>query len=76
MHSTISWTTQSRQAEFINSRVLLVILIHSREKKRKSLFVNTEEVNKETNSIITEPTPIGKRDMDIPASSLRQKYDQ
>ena len=76
MHSTISWTTQSRQTEFTNSRVLFVILIHSREKKRKSLFVNTEEVNKETTCIITEPTPIGKRDMDIPASSLRQKYDK
>ena len=76
MHSTISWTTQSRQTEFINSRVLFVILIHSREKKRKSLFVNTEEANKETTFIITEPTPVGKRDIDIPASSLRQKYDK
>ena len=52
------------------------ILIHCREKKRKSLFVNTEEANKETTFIITEPTPVGKRDIDIPASSLRQKYDK
>ena len=46
-------------------------------RKRKNLHLDTEAVNEEvappTLSSSVLPTPIGKRDFDIPASSLRQK---
>ena len=46
-------------------------------RKRKNLHLDTDAVNEEvappTLSSSVLPTPIGKRDFDIPASSLRQK---
>lgn len=46
-------------------------------RKRKNLHLDTEAVNEEvappTLSSSVLPTPIGKRDFDIPASTLRQK---
>lgn len=53
----------------------LVIYLISR--RRKNLHVDTEAVNEEvappTLSSSVQPTPVGKRDFDIPASTLRQK---
>ena len=54
----------------------------STESRRKKLYLNTAKVNEEVPPVMLHnsttdtpvlPTPVGKRDFDISASSLRQK---
>ena len=63
-------------------RVIERLRTTSTESKRKRLFLDTAKVNAEVAPMVlrnenTEtpvlPTPVGKRDFDISATSLRQK---
>ena len=78
---TANPTLDFKLKEYIR-RVFSVGLLTSSGRKRKRLFLNTAKVNEEvppillhneTNETPVQPTPVGKRDVDIPATSLRQK---